>query len=218
MHTNTPQRRGGWGRSAEALRLYQPCTWGSHTRWLPWRPSGGGVQTQNRLEGHKTWKNVCLWRCKWKFHQLVEQRCAHLDELYRRRGLVPILMRMLVGPDLRPFERQSRMFWGFRSLWRIPLSLSTSMAWAICCRNMRMVSSLSVPLAARQSERKDGPRCHQQQTVESYCRPASTGQQAVPKRFHTLIIMQPSNCFLFSYDSWWICCMCVPLEQPHQKC
>lgn len=60
---------------------------------------------------------------------------------------LPILMQVLRGLDLRSPEWQSRMFWGLRSLWRMPLLCRTFMAWAICCRNMRMVSSLNVPLA-----------------------------------------------------------------------
>lgn len=42
------------------------------------------------------------------------------------------------------------MFWGFRSLWIMPLACRTRMAPAICCRKTRIVSSLSVPLAAEQ--------------------------------------------------------------------
>lgn len=55
---------------------------------------------------------------------------------------------MLLKWDLRPGGCDSRMFWGFRSRWMIPLACRTRMAPAICCRNTRMVSSLSVPLAA----------------------------------------------------------------------
>ncbi len=61
--------------------------------------------------------------------------------------LVPILMRMPLMLDfLRP-TYDSRMFWGFRSRWMIPLLLRMRMAAAICWRKTLSVSSLSVPLA-----------------------------------------------------------------------
>lgn len=44
------------------------------------------------------------------------------------------------------------MFWGLRSLCRMPLLCRTFMAWAICCRNTRIVSSLNVPLAEGQRD------------------------------------------------------------------
>lgn len=44
------------------------------------------------------------------------------------------------------------MFWGLRSLWIMPLACRTLMAPAICCRKTRIVSSLSVPLAAEKQE------------------------------------------------------------------
>jgi len=54
----------------------------------------------------------------------------------------PILMQVLLEWDFRPAGWDNRMFWGFRSLWMIPLAWRTLMAPAICCRNTRMVSSL----------------------------------------------------------------------------
>lgn len=60
---------------------------------------------------------------------------------------LPILMQVLLVWDLRPAGWHSRMFCGFRSLWIMPLACSTLIAPAICCKNTRMVSSLSVPLA-----------------------------------------------------------------------
>lgn len=59
----------------------------------------------------------------------------------------PILTRMLLGLVRRPLGLDSRMFWGFRSRWMMPLLCSSRMAPAICCRNSRMVSSLSVRMA-----------------------------------------------------------------------
>lgn len=56
-------------------------------------------------------------------------------------------MRMPLMLDfLRP-AYDSRMFWGFRSRWMIPLLLRMRMAAAICWRKTLSVSSLSVPLA-----------------------------------------------------------------------
>lgn len=69
-----------------------------------------------------------------------EQPCADSPDL-------PILMQVLLECDLRPGGLESRMFWGLRSLWIIPLACRTLMAPAICCRKTRMVSSLRVPLA-----------------------------------------------------------------------
>lgn len=63
------------------------------------------------------------------------------------RDPLPILMQVLLVWDLRPAGWDSRMFCGFRSLWIMPLACSTLIAPAICCKNTRMVSSLSVPLA-----------------------------------------------------------------------
>ena len=65
---------------------------------------------------------------------------------------LPILRQVLMGLDLRPSGWHSRMFWGLRSRWRMPLLCRTFMAWPICCRNTRMVSSLSVPLAECQRD------------------------------------------------------------------
>lgn len=73
------------------------------------------------------------------------------DSTFRWKSL-PILMVMLVELDLRPPARHSKMFWGLRSLWRMPLLYRTFMACAICCRNTRMVSSLRVPLAVDTEE------------------------------------------------------------------
>lgn len=127
-----------------------------------------------------------------------------------------------MGLDLRPTGWQSRMFWGLRSLWRIPLILRTSMAWAICCRNMRMVSSLNVPLAARQND----------------CNKISWGIRAIYSRHLLLTCLNHAKCcnkeFKNSYHSQAIvfvsffCYMisltgtkmwfsCVSLERPHQK-
>ena len=58
-------------------------------------------------------------------------------------------MQVLLQCDLRPSGWDSRMFWGFRSRWMMPLDARTRMAPAICCRKTRMVSSLSVPLPAQ---------------------------------------------------------------------
>lgn len=66
--------------------------------------------------------------------------------------LLPILMLVFMELDLRPSGWQSKIFWGFRSLWRMPLLCRTFMALAIWCRNTRMVSSLSVPLAVKRRE------------------------------------------------------------------
>lgn len=59
---------------------------------------------------------------------------------------------VFLGLRLHPSGWHSRMFWGLRSLWMMPLVCSTFMAFAICRRNMRMVLSLSVTLAAGQEE------------------------------------------------------------------
>lgn len=61
----------------------------------------------------------------------------------------PILTRMLLGLARRPPGLDSRMFWGFRSRWMMPLLCRSRMAPAICCRKSRMVSSLSVRMAAK---------------------------------------------------------------------
>lgn len=59
----------------------------------------------------------------------------------------PIFTRMLLGLARRPPGLDSRMFWGFRSRWMMPLLCRSRMAPAICCRKSRMVSSLSVRMA-----------------------------------------------------------------------
>jgi len=61
-----------------------------------------------------------------------------------------ILRRMSAGWGFRDLPSwASRMFWGLRSRWTIPLLFIATIAPANCRRNLRIVSSLSVPLALR---------------------------------------------------------------------
>lgn len=80
----------------------------------------------------------------------------HLDHLMQCWcKSLPNLKVVLMELDLRPSGWQSKMFWGLRSLWTMPLLCRTFMARDICCRNTWMVSSLRVPLAVDTEREKE---------------------------------------------------------------
>ena len=97
-----------------------------------------------------TCKPKVSWRVKDMKWAMESSVSVHLCPLVRAVMSLPILM--LMELDLRPSGWQSKMFWGLRSLWRMSLLCRVFMAWAICCRNTRMVSSLNVPLAVGQRD------------------------------------------------------------------
>lgn len=87
-------------------------------------------------------------KVSWGDRNHLKSLQIHSDRFgYLAEWSLPSLMQVLIGLKRRPCGWQSRMFCGLRSLWRMPLPCRTFMAWAICCRNRRMVSSLNVPFA-----------------------------------------------------------------------
>uniref|UniRef100_M3Z671 Uncharacterized protein n=1 Tax=Mustela putorius furo TaxID=9669 RepID=M3Z671_MUSPF len=92
----------------------------------------------------------------------------------------PILTRMLLGLARRPPGLDSRMFWGFRSRWMMPLLWSRRMAPAICCRKSRMVSSLSVRMAAGRGS--EGSARYQGEGLQAPQAPAQRPSTAPPQR------------------------------------
>lgn len=106
-----------------------------------------------RFREIKRWVNRLSSMQTNALHNFLEWRC--------RLKPLPILTLVLMELDLRPSGWQSKMFWGLRSLWRMPLLCRTFMAWAICCRNTRIVSSLSAPLAVGERDKTTYLRLYQ---------------------------------------------------------